>query len=69
MNRAMRVLIIYLYLINNRIINYEIFINNHCHISKRSFTYTISDINCALYEYGLYCEVKFNRELNSYVLE
>jgi len=69
MNRAMRVLVVYLYLVSKRQINYNIFINNICSISKRSFQYIISDINCALYEYGYYSEVKFNRELNSYVLE
>ena len=69
MNRSMKVLIVYLHLIHKELINYNIFCNNYYPISKRSFQYIISDINCSLYEYGIYQEVKFNKQLNSYVLE
>ena len=68
MNRAERTIIVLLHLLENRVINYDIFCNNYGSISLRTFQYILSDLKFALAEYYHYSDIKFNRDRNTYVI-
>lgn len=69
MNRAERCILVLLYLLENRSINYDIFCNNYGVVSLRTFQYILSDIRFALSEYYHYSDIKFNKDKNTYVIE